>query len=256
MGTTNYNFTYLEPNNPIDLVGDTTTFLDEIDTTIKTVYDNIPQFDPTEIENDISDLQSDVTALDNGIRTANGNISSLQTSLNALANKFPIGSNDLAVGSVIFEKIAQSAIKNIIGSITVRRFDSHDSQADNGSTSLAPSGASWVAGYYIEEWKLLVITNFIKAASDACGSWLSGNTGFRVPDYIPHVTAESQTRNGRELTSGSLMQWNDSTDFVSWTAFGISTDGSIGPNTIATGGNAQTMMGTAFAFLGALGANS
>lgn len=40
MGTTNYNFTYLEPNNQIDLVGDTTTFLNEIDATIKDVADN------------------------------------------------------------------------------------------------------------------------------------------------------------------------------------------------------------------------
>lgn len=41
MGTTNYNFTYLEPNNQINLVGDTTTFLDEIDETIKSVNDTL-----------------------------------------------------------------------------------------------------------------------------------------------------------------------------------------------------------------------
>lgn len=42
MGTSNYGFTYLVGTNKIDLVGDTTTFLDEIDSTIKGVADEIP----------------------------------------------------------------------------------------------------------------------------------------------------------------------------------------------------------------------
>lgn len=37
MGTVNYNFTYLEPDNQINLVGDTTTFLNQIDATIKSI---------------------------------------------------------------------------------------------------------------------------------------------------------------------------------------------------------------------------
>ena len=41
MGTVNYDFTYLQPTNNIDVVADTTTFLNEIDSTINSIYTEI-----------------------------------------------------------------------------------------------------------------------------------------------------------------------------------------------------------------------
>lgn len=60
MGTQNYNFTYLEPDSDINLVGDTTTFLDEIDSTIHNVglAPVCPTVHPVYMGDFISDIQA------------------------------------------------------------------------------------------------------------------------------------------------------------------------------------------------------
>lgn len=255
MGTTNYDFTYLEPNNPIDLVGDTTTFLDEIDATIKDVADNVPQFDPTQLESEIADLNADVVLLQSADNSMSNDITNLQNSVTNINMRFPIQTSQIAAGAVTFDKIAQSAVSGVLSTINIRHFDSSDSLADNGNMTI-PSGCA-MAGYYITEWMLLVITRWEKPAGLDINSWTTGNTGFRLPNYIPRVTAGGGFASGRKLSSAGVINENgtDSSIFDGWTGFGINIDGTVGPNSPKLNSH-QYLCGNIVAFLGPLGANS
>lgn len=280
MGTLNYDFTYLVGSNPIDLVGDTTTFLDEIDAQIKYVADNAIVQDGGVTTQKLADGAVTTIKIDDAAVTtakiadsnvtsnkiADGNILTAKIADDAVTTgkiadnsittpklvDASITNAKLAASSITTDRLTTQTLKDIVGGITIHHFDSKDANADN--TGLAtPSSQSWLEGIYVEEWKMLIINNFIKASGDHCGGWMNGNTGFKLPSYVPNISGTHISNNGMQLSSAAIMTWDSNNDFISWTAFGLNVDGSVGPNTATSDSNSQTLMGCIVSFLGAYG---
>ena len=282
MGTTNYDFTYLVGTNTIDLVGDTTTFLDEIDAQIKYVADNAIVQDGGVTTQKLADgavttvkiadanvttakiADSNVTSnkIDDGaILTAKiadsavttGKIADSAVTANKLGDA-SVTNLKLAAASITTDRLTTQTLKDILGGFTIHHFDSKDGAADNTGLSVPAGGSNWLAGYYVEELKLLIIYGFQKDESNTnTVSWVAGNTGYVLPSYVPRVTATTEWPYGRQLSAGGCVAWDSNTDWEAWGGFGMSTDGSVGPNTSKSGYH-QYLFGNVIAFLGCLGA--
>jgi hypothetical protein len=165
-----------------------------------------------------------------------------------LAAHFPIKSSDIAAGAITRDKLDAQALESIIKGITIRRFDANDSTADNTGL-VAPNNCN-LAGYYIPELTMLVITNFIVGYGQAVGNYRDISTAeFKLPDYVPHPTTNIQ------VNAIGIVYTSD-TDFKRWTGIGISRTGCIGVNSpISSSDNtALAMAGNAVVFLRAYGA--
>lgn len=171
-----------------------------------------------------------------------------------LAAHFPITTNDIAAGAVTRDKLDAQALSSLIKGIVIRRFDSRDSNADNAGL-VAPNGNCWLAGYYLPELTMLVITRFESNAGQTVGVFTDSApsaekaTEFKLPDYVPHTTAVVY------LNSIGIC-YNSGSDFLSWTGVGLTRDGHVGVNTIihSTDNKALAMAGNAVVFLRAFGA--
>jgi len=227
MGTTNYDFTYMDNTDVIDVVGDVNTRLDEIDSKIHTAIDNIPQFDPTTIEGEISDLQSDVANLENaGFVVA------------------PVATSDIQAGAVTYDKLAANSMKQLFAGLKVYHFDSANPNADNTGMVVPYTGnddirdKSWLAGYYIPAWTCLVITQFVKGDDIHCGSFFSGSTGWRLPSYVPTISPDYHPypNDPDDGTLAGIAQIGFITKFVGSSmtdlvGIGLNKDGTIGVST-------------------------
>ncbi len=172
-----------------------------------------------------------------------------------LAAHFPIMTADIAAGAVTRDKLDAQALSSLITGIVIRKFDSHDSNADNVGL-VAPNSNCWLAGYYLPELTMLVITKFESNAGQSVGGFTDATQAgpdkaseFKLPDYVPHTTAAVYLN-----TIGVC--YNSSSDFVSWTGIGLTRDGHVGVNTkiYSTDSKAFAMAGNAVAFLRAFGA--
>lgn len=166
-----------------------------------------------------------------------------------LAAHFPIKSDDIAAGAITRDKLDAQALESIIKGITIRRFDSADSTADN--TGLAvPNSKNRIAGFYVPELTLLVITSFETNYGQAVEDFRnSSTTGFKLPSYVPNTTTNI-------LVNGIGIVYASGTDFKTWTGIGINRNGYMGVSSaISSDANtAVEMAGNAVVFLRAYGA--
>lgn len=140
------------------------------------------------------------------------------TSLTSLVNsKFPVPSNEIADGAITAPKLAQSAIASVLQGFTIRRFDSSDLSADNDGL-VVPSSNTVLAGLYIEELTLLVITRC--GGSDA---WPSDSDTIKLPNYVPSVTSNV---NCGDFT---YMVWASSNNFIDWSSMILYPSGYLRP---------------------------
>lgn len=250
MGTTNYNFTYMLDSSNIDIVGDVNDRLDEIDGAVKNAIDNIPTFDPTQIEQDIDDLEADVLALQNaGFVVA------------------PVTTSDIQAGAVTYDKLAANSMKQALAGLRVYHFDSANPNADNTGMVVPYTGnddirdKSWLAGYYIPAWTMLIITHFVKGASYHCGTFFSGSTGWRLPSYVPAISAAYKPYpndpNDGNLAGiaqiGNISKFDGGTTLDDIIGIGLNADGTIGVST-EYDSDALYSAGTIVACLNAYGA--
>ena len=182
--------------------------------------------------------------ISNAYAQADANLNNTLTNL--INAHFPIKSGDIQAGAITRDKLAAQALESLIKGITIRHFDSKDSSADNTGL-VVPNSDVRLAGFYLPELTMLVITVFHVSAGAPVESFFSATTSYRLPSYVPHTTANNIPLNGIGIRS------NSSSDFVSWTGIGINKDGYIGTNTGVTSNYGFDMAGSAVVFLRAYG---
>ena len=159
---------------------------------------------------------------------------------------FPIKSGDIQAGAITRDKLDAQALESLIKGITIRHFDSKDSSADNTGL-VVPNSDVRLAGFYLPELTMLVITVFHVSAGTPVETFFNATTSYRLPSYVPHTTANNILINGIGIRS------NSSTDFVSFTGIGINKDGYIGTNSGVASDYGFDMAGSAVVFLRAYG---
>lgn len=239
-----------------------TKSIDTLDTTV-TEVDSAYKAADTKLSSDITDAYKAAddavtsaykaadTAISNAYAQADANLNNTLTKLindNAaeVNAHFPIKSGDIQAGAITRDKLDAQALESLIKGITIRHFDSKDSSADNTGL-VVPNSDVRLAGFYLPELTMLVITVFHVPNGTPVESFFNATTSFRLPSYVPHTTANNILINGIGIKS------NSSSDFATWTGIGINKDGYIGVNSGYASGYDLDMAGSAVVFLRAYG---
>lgn len=139
-----------------------------------------------------------------------------------IKNMFPVTTANIADAAVTAQKIDRTAANAILQSLTIRYFDSHESNADNAGM-VVPDGAQ-LAGFYIPELYILVITRCASAAGTDIGN--NDAPVIILPSYVPTVT---------EKVFGpgcTWMKWTDDNSFAGWSGLTLTVGNrGIAPNT-------------------------
>lgn len=160
--------------------------------------------------------------------------SGLLDRVNVVSAKFPVVTTNLADGAVTASKLSDgavtasklsnNAISSIFAGLTVRRFDSSDTKADNDGLVI-PNSNSRLAGYWIPELGMLVINalnsdhaNFPKVGNGA-------TSAFKLPSYVNYPSSDLY------VTRAAFLVWNSSSYFKSWEAMTINSKGYVGAAT-------------------------
>lgn len=191
-------------------------------------------------QNSIKTLQSSVSANTSDITDLKTTVASQQTSIDDI---FPITSSKIAAGAVTRDKLDSQALESLLRGASIRYFDNKDSSADN--TGLVCPGTSNIKGYYIPELTLLVIQARMNK-NDLGRSYNDGETGIKLPNYIPNPTKVS-------IEFGCAIGYSSTSDFVSWTGFGMRKDLSIGVNSFNANATDFITMSPCIVFLRAFG---
>lgn len=150
--------------------------------------------------------------------------SGLLDRVNAVSAKFPVGTANLADGAVTASKLSNNAISSIFAGLTVRRFDSSDTKADNEGL-IVPNSNCRLAGYWIPELGMLVINalnsdkvNFPKVGNGA-------TSAFRLPSYVNYPASDLF------VSRAAFIVWNSSSYFSTWDSMTINSKGYVGAAT-------------------------
>lgn len=211
--TTNYKLPLFTDNDQPTWLGDFNGAMNKIDAGITTVGTNAST--ALSAANNAVNRVGQVETTIAGVQTAANNAYSLSTAnkkdidtldgqVAQLESKFPITSDSLANGAVTAPKLDQTAIAAMWAGLTVKRFDSEDSTADNEGM-IVPSGGK-MTGFYIVELGILVLNkmeNTFNSESSAI---------FTLPQYIPN-----NAKTGIAVT-GCFFISDASNDFISWTS--------------------------------------
>lgn len=198
-------------NNAVNRVGQVETTIAGVQTTANNAY-------------------SISTTNENDISTLNGQVAQLET-------KFPITSASLANGAVTAPKLDQTAIAAMWAGLTVRRFSSADSGADNEGMNV-PSGGS-MQGFYIEELGLLVINGMQNNYSDAQSAL------FTLPSYVPN-----NARDG-VVADAAIIVWNSTDNFKTWTSlYATRSTRQLALQTNPSSGDSFTLIGSVVLYMG------
>lgn len=203
------------------------TRIDTVETTlgtrIDTVDTNIDRLDAQMEATTGSELLTRITNETTNRSKADSDLEKSLTSLTSLVNsKFPVPSSEIEDGAITAPKLAQSAVASVLQGLTIRRFDSSDSSADNDGI-VVPSSNTVLAGFYVEELALLVITRC--GGSDA---WPNDSNTIKLPNYVPSVTS---TVNCGDFT---YMVWGNSNNFMDWSSMMLYPNGYLRPKSSVT----------------------
>lgn len=139
-----------------------------------------------------------------------------------IKNMFPVTTANIADAAVTAQKIDRTAANAILQGLTIRYFDSHETNADNAGL-VVPDGAQ-LAGFYIPELYILVITRCASAAGTDIGN--NDAPVMILPSYVPTVT---------EKVFGpgfSWMKWTNDNSFAGWSGLTLTVGNrGIAPNT-------------------------
>lgn len=139
-----------------------------------------------------------------------------------IKNMFPVATANIADAAVTAQKIDRTAANAILQGLTIRYFDTANSNADNAGM-VVPKGAQ-LAGFYIPELYILVITRCASTAGTDIGN--NDAPVMILPSYVPTVT---------EKVFGpgfSWMKWTNDNDFAGWSGLTLTVGNrGIAPNT-------------------------
>lgn len=169
-------------------------------------------------EHDISLAETRITELEKVPADVQANAGEITR----IKNMFPVTTANIADAAVTAQKIDRTAANAILQGLTIRYFDSHESNADNQGL-VVPDGAQ-IAGFYIPELYILVITRCASAAGTDIGN--NDAPVMILPSYVPTVT---------EKVFGpgcSWMKWTDDNSFAGWSGLTLTVGNrGIAPNT-------------------------
>lgn len=137
-------------------------------------------------------------------------------------NMFPVTTANIADAAVTAQKIDRTAANAILQGLTIRYFDSLESNADNAGM-VVPDGAQ-LAGFYIPGLYILAITRCASTAGTNIGN--NDAPTIFLPTYVPTVTE-------KVFGAGfSWIKWTDDDYFAGWSGLTL-TPGNrgIAPNT-------------------------
>lgn len=246
--TTNYKLPIFEAADQPTWLGDFNGAMNKIDGAITSVGANASTALSAannavnrvgQVETTISGVQ---TTANNAysISTANeADISTLDGKVAQLETKFPITSASLANGAVTASKLDQTAIAAMWAGLTVRRFSSYDSSADN--TGMNAPNRGGLEGFYIEELGILVINRLEGTTTDRTEDSIC-----TLPSYVPNFAATAT------VLSGGFIFWTSDDYFMNWSGlYSIKSTRQIRPSSIpGSSDNNFTLMGSAVLYMG------
>jgi hypothetical protein len=169
------------------------------------------------------------------IGTLDGQVSQLETQLET---KFPLTSESLANGAVTAPKLDRTAIAAMWAGLTVRRFDSAHSDADNEGMKVPTDGS--MHGFYIEELGLLVINGMQNTYSDAPSAL------FTLPSYVPNNAVTGV------VADAAVIVWNNTDNFKTWTSlYATGSTRQLALQTNPSAGDTFSLMGSVVLYMGA-----
>lgn len=169
-------------------------------------------------EHDISLAETRITELEKVPADVQANAGEITR----IKNMFPVTTANIADAAVTAQKIDRTAANAILQGLTIRYFDSHESNADNQGM-VVPDGAQ-LAGFYIPELYILVITR----CASTPGTDIGNNDApvMILPSYVPTVT---------EKVFGpgySWIKWTNDNSFAGWSGLTLTVGNrGIAPNT-------------------------
>lgn len=200
---------------------------------------------------ELADLSYDVEGLEQNVTSLSENAGALATRLTQaeqsldsfedISTRFPVGNSDIADNSIGMGKLTDQAKSDIIGGISVRYFNNREDGANN--TGLICPAQGELAGFYVPELTLLVINRYYKPYGMADGSWLSGETKFRLPTYVPRVT-ENVT-----LAPLGIADFAEDGAYLDWHGFGVNSGGYVGGIGSSGEDEGRVLVGNIVAFL-------
>lgn len=192
------------------------------------------------IKSNIAENAESISANTSDITDLKTAVASQQASINDI---FPITSSKIAAGAVTRDKLDSQALESLLRGASIRYFDNKDSNADN--TGLVCPDTSNIKGYYIPELTLLVVQARM-SKTDLGRTYIEGETGIKLPNYIPNPTKTT-------IEFGCAIGYSSSNDFASWTGFGMRKDLSVGVNTLIADATDFITMSPCIVFLRAFG---
>lgn len=211
--TTNYKLPLFTDNDQPTWLGDFNGAMNKIDANITTVGTNASTAMSAannavirvgEVETTIAGVQTMANNAYSLSATTEKAVSALDGQVAQLESKFPLTSDSLANGVVTAPKLDKTAIAAMWAGLTIKRFDSEDSTADNKGMHV-PSGGK-MAGFYIVELGILVLNkmeNMYNSEDSAI---------FTLPQYVPN-----NAKTGIVVT-GCFFISDSTTDFIAWTS--------------------------------------
>lgn len=244
--TTNYNLPIFVNNDQPTWLGDFNGAMNSIDDAVTSVGTNAST--ALSAANNAVNRVGQVETTIAGVQTTANNaysisannerdISTLDGQVAQLETKFPITSASLANGAVTAPKLDQTAIAAMWAGLTVRKFNSANSGADNEGMNV-PSGGS-MQGFYIEELGLLVINGMQNTYSDAPSAL------FTLPSYVPNNAITGV------IADASIIVWNSTDNFKTWTSlYAIRSTRQLGLQTNPSAGDSFSLMGSVVLYMG------
>lgn len=246
--TDNYKLPLFTDNDQPTWLGDFNGAMNKIDADMNTVGANAST--ALSAANNAVNRVGQVETTIAGVQSAANNAYSLSTAnkkdidtvgakVTQLETKFPITSNSLSNGAVSAAKLDQTAIAAMWAGLTVKRFSSTDSNADNAGM-VVPTGGR-LEGFYIVELGILVLNSMTNER------YTGGSSAkFTLPNYVPNFAASGK------LADACIVVHNASSDFVSWTSLHVheAKTRNIGITSAPASGNGFSLMGSVVIFMG------
>lgn len=244
--TTNYKLPLFTDDDQPTWLGDFNGAMNKIDTDITTVGANASTALSAannavnrvgQVETTIAGVQTTANNAYSQSAANEKNISTLEGQVAQLETKFPISSDNLSNGAVTAPKLDQTAIAAMWAGLTVKRFSTDDTSADNTGMT-APAGAKFV-GFYLAELGILVINKMsgqYHTATDAM---------FTLPNYIPNFATVGIA------CEGTFVVYNDSSNFLTWTSLTtIQNTRNVRLTTYPGVNNSFSLLGSAVLYVG------
>lgn len=245
--TTNYKLPLFTDNDQPTWLGDFNGAMSKIDTDMNTVGANASTALSAannavnrvgQVENTIAGVQSSANNAYSLATTNEKAIGTLDAKVTQLETKFPITSNSLSNGAVTAAKLDQTAIAAMWAGVTIKRFSSTDTSADNAGMTV-PSGGR-LQGFYIVEMGILVLNSMSNKYTG------ENSAKFTLPNYVPNFAVSGK------LADACVVVHNASADFVNWTSLHVhvANTRNIGITSAPQTGNEFSLMGSVVLFMG------